>query len=50
MSALTGFWPACPACGNRGKYDPLTRREFARPGTGVPERGHVEGVWCDVLL
>ena len=27
---------ACPACGNRAKHDPLTRREFARPGTGYP--------------
>ena len=34
--ALTGFWPACPACGNKAKHDPLTRCEFARPGTGVP--------------
>ena len=38
VKALTGFWPACPACGNRAKHDPLTRREFARPGTGVPVR------------
>ena len=36
--ALTGFWPAWPACGNRAKHDPRTRREFARPGTGVPGR------------
>ena len=38
VKALTGFWPACPACGNRAKHDRLTRREFARPGTGVPGR------------
>ena len=35
---LTGFWPACPACGNRAKHDPPTGRKSARPGTGVPGR------------
>ena len=50
MKALTVSWPACPACGNRAKHDPLTRREFARLATGVPGRIPSEGVWCDVLL
>ena len=49
MKALTGFWPACPACGNRAKHDPRIRSEFARPGTGVPGQDPFEGVWCDVL-
>ena len=50
VKALTGFWPACPACGNRAKHDPLTRREFAPPRHWRTRKDPFEGVWCDVLL
>ena len=46
----TGFWLACPACGNRGKHDPLTKREFARSGTGVPGRIPSKAFGANVLL
>ena len=36
--ALTGFRPGFTACGKRAKLDLLSRREFARPVTGVPGR------------
>ena len=38
LKAFTGFWPACPASGSRGKFGPLTRREFARLATGISGR------------
>ena len=50
MKALTGFWLACPACGNSRKCDPHIRPGYGRRATGVPGRDPFEGVWCDVLL
>ena len=38
MRALTGSWPLCPTCGNRGKPDPPTGTKCARLATGVPGR------------
>ena len=50
MKALTGFWPAFPSCGNRGKCGPLTRRELRPPRHWRTRKDPFEGVWCDVLL
>ena len=38
VKAWTGFWPACPACGNRGKPGPRIRRGCAHLATGAPAR------------
>ena len=38
VKALTGFWPGCPARGNREKPGPPARREHARLATGGPGR------------
>ena len=36
VRALTGSWPPCPTCGNRGKPGPPTGTKCARLATGVP--------------
>ena len=38
VRALTGSWPPCPTCGNRGKPGPPTGTKCARLATGVPGR------------
>ena len=48
--SIDRFLARLPSLWQQGEHDPLTRRECARPGTGVPGRIPFEGVWCDVLL
>ena len=38
VRALTGSWPPCPTCGNRGEPGPPTGTKCARLATGVPGR------------
>ena len=38
VRALTGSWPPCQICGNRGKPGPPTGTKCARFATGVPGR------------
>ena len=50
VKAWSGFWPACPAYGNRGKPGPRIRRACAHPAHWRTRKEPFEGVWLDVLL
>ena len=49
VKAWTGFWPACPACGNRGAR-PTHKARVRPPRHWRTRKDPFEGVWCDVLL
>ena len=50
VKALTGFWPACPACWQQGEVLPTHTARVRPPRQWRTRKDPFEGVWCEVLL